>query len=419
MRKDLEFIEKKVCDQYYENRKECNRLFHIAESDLFQNIYEIIIDPEIINELFTKTAIVITTANKYEKNILHANYYNETQSKIFKIMLQLSPERENEKTTFAYCFEWCGYQVLHIEAQKTGSYTMGGSADIIRFIVDSQLLYPSVIISFGVCFGNYEGDNNIGDVIISRKVYPYFVGSKIRENDYFINDDNIFSVDDTLQAKIDDLSKNNYFNALCCDVFFDYYMTGEAVVSNKRIRDLFLKSVPTNSKILAGEMEGYGLFKECCGHNHKIDCLIIKSICDWGAMKNIDLKFAREYYESKNYNVPQEEIKTIKDRLQSFATDKAYDVLKVLLSCQIFDFSYYKEIMDYIKRCSDNIIHFRCILDYCDTIEKKRKTNQHISRLFVLFAFKCLIKSNKLTYRKNISELQNIDSIINEYFTKE
>lgn len=37
-------------------------------------------------------------------------------------------------------------------------------------------------------------------------------------------------------------------------------------------------------------MEGYGLFKECSTIPNLVPCLIVKSICDWRAMKNFDPK---------------------------------------------------------------------------------------------------------------------------------
>ena len=63
-------------------------------------------------------------------------------------------------------------------------------------------------------------------------------------------------------------------------------LTGEAVISNEKIKIEAIEKA-YGCEIIGGEMEGYGLAKECIYYCN-IPCVILKAICDWGVCKNID-----------------------------------------------------------------------------------------------------------------------------------
>jgi len=54
------------------------------------------------------------------------------------------------------------------------------------------------------------------------------------------------------------------------------FITGDAVVSNQEFRDFFVDV--TTQQVKAGEMEAYGMYKECSFI--RTPCLTIKLICD-------------------------------------------------------------------------------------------------------------------------------------------
>lgn len=347
-------LKEEICQFYLNHKTKCDIHYNNAESKDIGKIYENVTDDITIQNLFSRVAIVVLTANKYEKNVLHHYIFHSQKTKLKKIEIELFPQKISKEETYAYWFEWHDYVVLHIEAQKTGSYTMGGSADIVRYVVENKYIIPMAFISFGICFGTNEGKYSIGDVIISKKIYPYFIGAKINDRGYFVSDDNMFTVNSKLSAKIKSAIDQNVFKALNNDVFFDNYITGEAVVSNKRARDEFVKI--TKQEIIAGEMEGYGLFKECNGSSFSIPCLIIKSICDWAVIKNFDTKNIFAKLSIENKNVTMQEQVSLKDRLQAYAAFQAYSVLNILLSKHIFENSIYKQIIDYIKNVRGRVV---------------------------------------------------------------
>jgi nucleoside phosphorylase len=225
-----------------------------------------------------------------------------------------------------------------MEAKQTGSYSMGGSADLIRFVMRNKYCFPSVIISYGICFGNDYHKQELGDTIIANKLYPYFMSAKVKEKYFFVKDSNIFDIAPQLDTKIQyligkgELSEKNR-------IFYGNMVTGEAVISNEIMKDIFIKAA-TNQPVLGGEMEGYGLFKECRGFECLVPCLLVKSICDWGAYKNIE--------EDPDAD------SNLKDKLQAYAAKQAYKVLSILLqkSSTIFELSIYGQIKHLIFNTS-------------------------------------------------------------------
>lgn len=358
----IEQLKEEICKFYLDHKNECDSHYIYSESKNIGNIYDDVFDDITIQRLFSRVAIVVLTANKYEKNILHYNIFRLQKVKLKRFEIELFPQKESKEETYAYWFKWHNYVVLHIEAQRTGSYTMGGSADIVRYVIENKYIIPTAIISLGICFGTDELKYSIGDVIISKKMYPYFVGAKINDTGYFVSDDNMFAINSKLSAKIKSIIDQNVFAVLSNSVYFDNYITGEAVVSSKKARDNFIKI--TKQPIAAGEMEGYGLFKECNGAGFSIPCIVLKSICDWAIMKNFDPKDIFMKLCNDNNSITIQEQNSLKDRLQAYAAFCAYSVLNILLSKKIFENSIYNGIIEYIKKA-----HGRAILG--DSISKK------------------------------------------------
>ena len=327
-----EEIKRKMCAFLAKNFTVCNNHYNIAESRKIGEVYETIEDQAVIKELLSDVTVVVLTANKYEKNILHHNicYTKNHGEKIKRMSITLYPECELKISTYGYLFKWNNYTILHIEAQTTGSYTIGGSADITRFVINNPLISPRVIVSLGICFGTDEQKHNLGDTIISEKVYPCFIGAKINESGLSVKDDNMFSINPKLRMSIRSACDKNIFNKDTeGKVYLGNYITGEAVVSSIEVRNLFANT--TTQEIVAGEMEGYGLFKECSTIPNSVPCLIVKSICDWGAMKNFDPKPILDKMPTIRETLAEETSETIKSKVQAYAAFQAYKTMDILL----------------------------------------------------------------------------------------
>lgn len=309
-------IKKNIVDFYHLHKEECEKKYSDAVDKKKLNFYKELTDLNEINYLFLKTTIVILTANTFEKNILHLNVNREKKQKIIHCIIKLYNNLHTPLNINIYFFNIENYHVVHMEANQTGSYSMGGSADLIRFIMKNKYCYPSLIISYGICFGNDYHKQMLGDTIIANKLYPYFMSAKVKDKCILVKDSNIFNIDSQLNAKIEYLRGKKILSETN-RIFYGNMVTGEAVISNEIMKKIFIKAA-TNQPVLGGEMEGYGLFKECQGFDCTIPCLLVKSICDWGAYKNIDEEITG--------------INNLKDKLQAYASEQAYKTLSILVS---------------------------------------------------------------------------------------
>lgn len=375
-------IRSKVFRFYAKHWRECDKLYSFAQDKRIEDIYDDVTDPVKQNSLFAMTSIVLLTANKYEKNILHRKIFEIDGNKIQRIEIKLSTACERFNSIYSYFFHWNDYNVLHIHANVTGSYTIGGSADVAKWVLSNKYLLPTAMFSFGVCFGTDDTRYELGDVIISKKIYPYFIGAKINGENLCVVDDNAFRLDDNLYNRIKRIMENNRFNDLGFKVELDNYITGEAVVSSLEERDKFVNT--TTQRILAGEMEGYGLFKECKSKEANLPCVVLKSICDWGAEKNFEyndatvmtsfLSILEEsgYALSTNQQRAKKIIKSLKDRFQAYSAACAFSVLDILLRNKLFAPS----IFNSLKK---NIESYNGVATTCNGV--RRKVHEHIREL--------------------------------------
>lgn len=381
-------VKNNLIDFYHLHKNECdNKYLDVTNKENFK-IYKEVNEPDLINKYYMKTTVVILTANMFEKNILHLNAVRDKKQKIIHCIVNSYNNPQRPLNINIYFFNIGDYHILHMEAKQTGSYSMGGSADLIRFIMRNDYCFPSAIISYGICFGNDYHKQNLGDTILANKLYPYFMSAKVKEKYFFVKDSNIFNIDVQLDTKIQYLigkgilSKKN-------NIYYGNMVTGEAVISNEIMKDIFIKAA-TNQPILGGEMEGYGLFKECQGFECSIPCLIVKSICDWGAYKNID----DELFDEIN----------LKDKLQVYASDQAYKVLSILMKkdFRIFDISVYeqtKQLLFNLFKKNEHLIHQPLLEELLGTQIKIFKKYKNIN-------FFCEIFLNMLIEEKII---ENID----------
>lgn len=352
-------ISRNVLDYYIENKDGCERFYSAANNEFIKEIYDDISDDAVIIELLSRVSIVILTANKYEKNILHHLYSKGIKRSIPRWRIKLTSDIIDPQMTQGFYMKWGDYSVVHIEALSTGSHTRGGSADLVRYLFDNAYIYPVAILSFGVCFGLDEANYRLGDVIISEKLYPYFQGAKITADEFYVNDNNTFRIDNELKFTVNRLFGDNILSEHRDRAFFKSYITGEAVLSNYEIRDKFAKAA-TNQPVVGGEMEGYGVFKECRGYFYNIPCMIIKSICDWGVVKNLEQQDIQDIIDTEtdeNKKRILTEIKNspIKEMIQAYTASRSFYILEKLLNIDnhVFSVSVYDIAKEIIIRIRD------------------------------------------------------------------
>jgi len=377
---------------YNDNKTLCDTAY--KNSCKLSDIYTEILDKDIIDESLLTSSVVIITANAFEKKLLHFRSYKETKKKIGHCQINCSNNIQHPLNINLYFLQIGKFKVIHLEALQTGSYTIGGSADLVRYVLKNPYIHPSCIISFGICFGNDYEKHPIGDSIITQKVYPYFISAKVTEVSLEVTDNNIFRTNEDLLTRLRHMYDKGSFNKT--DAYIDNLITGEAVVNNALIKDIFVKSA-TNQKTMAGDMEAYGLYKECQGFDHSMPCFLVKSICDYGVAKNIDDIFEEDSLPSN-----------IKDILQAYASNKAYDVLKVIFNERdsFINSSIYSIFISCLKNLQDK-----------DNYTLNKKMIDDIIKEIQKYAYKTVDKScvnlilNKAAKDGHISRINNGNTI--------
>lgn len=361
---------------------------------------------------FPLVSAVIFTANKFECDTLNYLVINQNGGTVHKRREKIHIFGNSDiHSPVAYILKVSSSYILHLLANETGSYTPGGSSDLVRYISGNPALRPSCIISFGICYGRNPDEQIIGDVLIPRKLYPWSIGQKVVEEELQIKNDN-FNL--WLEEKFD---KNDIYSSIamyCNDgdgriieksikinneeikfkinISYGNVSTGEAVVSSKILKDK-IAAANRNEKEIGGEMEGYGLAKECV-YYAKIPCVIIKSICDWGELKNIEKAF-----EENGVNFPN----NLKDKLQAYAsfcagltlldlfleegdkllTSSIINGLKEKYICNEYHYSSEEKIKDGIKELFDCEIDCDFIFDNLLQLNKLIKVEKDYKKMIV------------------------------------
>lgn len=373
------------------------------------------------DSLFPLVSVVILTANKIECDSLNyvVSKQKDNDLKKRKEAIKIF-ENADLGGPDAYLFKMNSVYVLHLHAYETGANTPGGSTDLVRFISNNPLINPLSIISFGICYGRDPRNQNIGDVLIPKKLYPWSIGQKIGDKGLNIKHDDfnlwledkfsgsgIYPIlnnfcngeDGRILTDFVEVKKENRKNVKKCTfsikVVWGNMSTGEAVISSQKAKKAIQKAT-NNEKELGGEMEGYGIAKECI-YYAKVPCFIVKAICDWGVCKDIDKKLKEE-----QVSCPE----NLKDRLQAYAAFCSAMVLLQLLNCEKETFL----SLGIIKWMGDKKRGKNCILkdEYVEKEKIIRDINKYYNvnresanKIFKLFLEKNIIRKVYDKYRFN------------------
>ncbi len=260
--------------------------------------YELLDDCD-LEQILSKCKVMVITANPIEKAVLHYCIINKGERiKILRVI---------RGTNAYFIFKWGTYWVAHIHQPQTGSYKDLGLATTVNEAL--KYFKPNVIFSMGVAFGIDYLSQNIGDVIVSKKLYPYSENKR---------DEEIVKPDRSQDKKIDDWLDVRFVNAngFLDGVTYGGILSGGSVMSSFAEKDKVCTAYSKNDYVVGGEMEGSALFQ--VSHDCGIPCAVIKGICDWGVAKN-DI-FPGNPSSEENF----------KDSLQAYAMQKVFEKCELL-----------------------------------------------------------------------------------------
>lgn len=296
-------------------------------TEFFDENYKTINEKYIKSEL-SKCKVMVITANPIEKAVLHYKIVEKEKVKIIRILCE---------TTVYYIFKWGKYWIAHIHQSQTGAGKDMGTnttiGDALNFFT------PNVIISLGVAFGIDYETQTIGDVLVSRRIFPYSENKR---------DEDDVKPDRTQDKTIDDWLHVRLENAVgfLDEVTYGDMLSGSSVMSSFEEKDRVCLGYTKDDYIIGGEMEGNAVFQ----YSKKLGIpgVVIKGICDWGVLKN------GIYPEN-----PDKE-KKLKHSLQSFAMEQVVEKCKPLFND--------KELFSSSKNIAVNKLKNKYVFCLCELI---------------------------------------------------
>ncbi len=260
--------------------------------------------------------VLIITANTVEGAV------------VSKRLLQASQTEEPEMfVTEGYSFQFATVEsvpVLHVWPSSTSSFTQYGSFNAINTAL--KYFTPQYVISLGVAFGINPLEQSLGDVLISKELVFYDNFNKVTDGIVTLKKHEAYSTDVKFHASVRQLEFNNPPKEVGdFKWYYDALLTGGTVLSDTAEKLKLLEAAADRdySNIVGGEMEATGIYYACQVYKDRsIPFIVIKGICDWGAEKNGWEKVVGS--QTKEYR--------IKDCVQAYACNNAYDTMSFVLS---------------------------------------------------------------------------------------
>lgn len=271
-------------------------------------------EDELPKEL-SKCKVLIVTANENERNILHYKIMN-TGSEITRIIYG---------NVAFFIFQWGAYNVVHVHQHQMGSNRDLGMWNTLENVF--SIFRPNVVFSMGVAFGIDPTAQNIGDVLVSHKVFPY------SENKIY---EEVILPDRSQDKVIDNWLDVRFVNTtgFLEGVTYGSILSGESVLSSDEYKTKVCRAYSKQDFIVGGEMEGSALFQICASYD--IPCAVIKGICDWASLKNGIFcadsvnKTLMKQQISEEEKAAQEKESILKTCAQAFAMTQVFEKCDVL-----------------------------------------------------------------------------------------
>jgi 5'-methylthioadenosine/S-adenosylhomocysteine nucleosidase len=165
-----------------------------------------------------------------------------------------------------------GYDVIVVRTEM-GTQSAGAATLVTSDTI--EVFKPAYVIMPGIAFGLQRTKQKMADVLVAASVIDYDT-SKIAGG-------NVMSRGASYTSATELFAKAREVGAGRVDVHYGQVICGSKVVNDPAFRDGLLARYPD---AIGGEMEGIGLASAC--HRENVPWLLVKAICDWGAVKTDD-----------------------------------------------------------------------------------------------------------------------------------
>jgi len=163
-----------------------------------------------------------------------------------------------------------GTSVFHALSEM-GAATSGGSLQTVDLAI--RALHPTMVIAVGIAFGVDEEKQSIGDILVSRQLWLY-ESQRVGDAEVVLRGDKPHA--SSSLVNLFEGSAQTTAAAGAYKVRVGALLTGEKLIDNLDYRKSLQKLA---AETIGGEMEGGGIYVACA--EHKVDWIVIKSICDW------------------------------------------------------------------------------------------------------------------------------------------
>lgn len=199
------------------------------------------------------------------------------------------------------------YKLIACSINKMGMQATASVSSMIIAKFKVKYLFMS-----GICAGVKEKGLNFGDIVIAENLTDYGSGKIISNTQGELvlkPEPHQFPTDQNLIAKINNFIRDNSYLASIQSKYTGIHnqsilkakigpvASGSYVIASKSLVETIAEQ---NRKLLAIDMEGYGLYLACHYFN-QTKALLIKSICDFGDDQKDDTYQAYAAYTSANF----------------------------------------------------------------------------------------------------------------------
>lgn len=208
--------------------------------------------------------IVIFTVNTHESNSVKAAFGGAT------------PARPIEGRSYFDLGIFGGARVFHAITQ------MGDQATSAAARAAMAALKPKLLLCVGIAWGAMPGRCKIGDILLASRLHDWAHRKESRDDGVIPRGFTIPPSDNVLQmARTAYIDWRNDGSGIKPELHDGLLLSAPVLYDDEVERD---KALETHPEAVGGEMEGRGLVWEAS--QAKLDWLVIKAVCDWGAGKN-------------------------------------------------------------------------------------------------------------------------------------
>jgi nucleoside phosphorylase len=184
-----------------------------------------------------------------------------------------------------------GLRLFMVQSQMGA---IGPGAALLTVYEGIKALSPGAVIMVGIAFGTDRHTQNIGDILVSRRILSYEpvrVGTSAKGTLKLVPRGYRVAASTKLLNRFDaaDLTWKG------ARVRFGLIVSGEKLIDNESFRDQLLQLEP---EAIGGEMEGAGLY--AAAQDSNTDWILVKAISDWADGRKDENRIASQEAAARN-----------------------------------------------------------------------------------------------------------------------